>query len=490
MSFPSPRRASGGAAEVLVVALGPGPPPEDVVAAFAADERPFALLGAWAGGGALLGSEPMVVAPAGGVGGPRRHAERRQAPSGVAADVDPFDVLDSVPLRPPGTPGAPGGGDAVGGGWFGYLGHQCAAHVEALPAPGPRPVPVAPFALGFYDHVLRYRSPEGQWYFEALVTPQRAATLEGRIELFRERLRITGGRTPCAAPQGVHLPGCGTFECGPFDVLPGRDEHEDAVRRALDYIAAGDVYQVNLCVRLEAAFAGDPAGLFAAAVRRLRPPYAAFVGTPGVAVASLSPELFLATVGRRVRTSPIKGTIPRPGDAPAAVAARRALEANPKDRAENVMIVDLMRNDLGRVCDFGTVRVPALYRVEAHPGVWHLVSDVVGELREDAGPGTLLRACFPPGSVTGAPKVRATEILTELEAAAREVGMGAVGYASPIGRQEWNVAIRTFEMAAGRIWLSVGGGIVADSDPAGEYRECGAKARPLLEAIVADAAGL
>ncbi len=220
----------------------------------------------------------------------------------------------------------------------------------------------------------------------------------------------------------------------------------------------------------------------------LNPPYAAFVGVsaPGAghaAVASLSPELFLRRTGDTVTSKPIKGTARRADDEAAAAAQRAELEASTKNRAENVMIVDLVRNDLSRVCAPGSVSVPVLLGPEPHPGVWHLVSTVTGTLRPGAGDGDLLRAAFPPGSVTGAPKVRALEIIDELETTAREAYTGAIGYRSPVAGLELNVAIRTFEFAAGKAWIGAGGGIVADSDPAGEYAECLIKATPLLNAL-------
>src|SRR5690606_35487472 len=186
-------------------------------------------------------------------------------------------------------------------------------------------------------------------------------------------------------------------------------------------------------------------------------------------------------VGRDVATSPIKGTRPRVG--PEAERMRSQLDGSEKDRAENVMIVDLMRNDLGRVCDPGSIAVPRLFELEAHPGVWHLVSEVTGTLRAEVGDGGLLRASFPPGSVTGALKVRAMEIIAEVEATAREVYTGAIGMVSPAAGAEWNVAIRTFEVAGDAVWLGVGGGIVAESDPDAELAECLTKASPLVEAL-------
>ncbi|MEO8095539.1 MAG: chorismate-binding protein, partial [Pseudolysinimonas sp.] len=227
--------------------------------------------------------------------------------------------------------------------------------------------------------------------------------------------------------------------------------------------------------RLEAPYSGDPLDVFCAGVEVLAPAYAAYVCSPEGAIACMSPELFLRRTGDEVLSSPIKGTAALDTD-PA------ELVASAKDRAENVMIVDLMRNDLGRVSVPGSVRVPAITRAERH-SVWHLVSDVVGHVARGVRDSDLLRATFPPGSVTGAPKVRAMEIINELEPTAREAYTGAIGHVSASAGLELNVAIRTFEFAAGRVWLGVGGGIVADSIPEGEYAECLVKARPLIEAI-------
>ena len=203
----------------------------------------------------------------------------------------------------------------------------------------------------------------------------------------------------------------------------------------------------------------------------------------------MSPELFLRRAGGTVLTSPIKGTCARSPDEAVAAAQRAELAGSAKNRAENVMIVDLMRSDLGRVSRPGTVSVPRLAAAEPHPGIWHLVSDVRGLLADGQDNAGLIAATFPPGSVTGAPKVRALEVIGELEAVPREVYTGAIGFRSPVAGLELNVAIRTFEFAAGRIWLGAGGGIVADSDPAAEYAECLLKAGPLLAAVGARWAG-
>jgi len=408
----------------------------------AGDERPFALVGRWAGAAALAGSAPVRVA---------------------AAAEDPFAVLDAQPR----VAGAPAG--FVGGGWFGILGYGLGRRLEVLGPPPPLRESLPAAALAFYDHLLRL-DVEGRWWFEALWTDERADALEARLSLLRARL--TGG-VAAPAPVGGSV----------WRSEPTTAGHARAVQACRTRIAAGDLFQANLALRLRAAFDGDPVHLFTKGVAALRPDRAAFVGCPEGAVASLSPELFVARDGDDLLSAPIKGTRPMPAEPAAAAAQRSALAESAKDRAENVMIVDLVRNDLGRVCEPGSVRVAALAEPRAHTGVWHLVSEVVGRRRAGIGDGDLVRALFPPGSVTGAPKLAAMDVVSELESAARQTFCGAIGFAGPVAGLELSVAIRTFECRDGNAWLDVGGGVVADSDPQGEAAECLAKARPLLAAI-------
>ncbi|MGH7858848.1 MAG: anthranilate synthase component I family protein, partial [Candidatus Binatia bacterium] len=250
-----------------------------------------------------------------------------------------------------------------------------------------------------------------------------------------------------------------------------RDGFESAVGVIKDHLTRGDCYQVNLTRRLECETDADPLALFSALRARNPAPHEALVRVGDIAVVSASPERFLRRDGRRVETRPIKGTGTDAG----------ALARSPKDQAENVMITDLARNDLGRVCEYGSVHVPALCAVEAHPGLFHLVSTVTGTLRPDVGTGDLVRATFPPASVTGCPKPRVLEIIESLEPVRRGVYCGAVGFIdTDRGVVDLNVAIRTFTIAGGRTYFGVGGGIVADSDPAAEWEETELKARRLL----------
>jgi para-aminobenzoate synthetase / 4-amino-4-deoxychorismate lyase len=289
--------------------------------------------------------------------------------------------------------------------------------------------------------------------------------LEERRELLASRLASPPSRRPVS-----------------LDAFRPSGGHRAAVAECRERIAAGEVFQANVCMRLDDGFDGDPAQLFCRLADELRPSRGAFVAGPWGAVASMSPELFLRRDERSVWSEPIKGTARRGADGSDDEGRRTALAGSEKDRAENMMIVDLMRNDLGRVCEYGSVHVDGLAEARPGPGVWHLVSRVSGTLRPDVGNAELRRATFPPGSVTGAPKVQTLRVIHELESTGREVYTGAIGYASPLAGLELSVAIRTFELSGGRAWLGAGGGITWSSDPDGELDECLAKAAPLIAA--------
>ena len=424
--------------------------PELVLAALAHEPYLCCLSGVWAGGGTIIASEPLRVAE---------------------ADEDPFALLDELPRVAAGRAEAFG---AVGGGWFGWLGYRLAARVEEIPLVSERPVPLPDFHLAYYDHVL-HQDGYGFWWFEALATPARSAELEERLEFLRRRVadqRFAGAASASRGPSPLRLRS---------EVA---EHHLQAVAECRERIAAGEIFQANICQRLEGEYDGSATELLRSALIGGRvPQYTAAFDTPTGGVVSLSPELFLRRQGRYVRSGPIKGTVHRPNDPERAVLSLRQLQASAKDAAEHVMIVDLMRNDLGRVCEYGTVNAPRRPTAEAHPGLWHLVTTVEGRLRREVGNAALLQAAFPPGSVTGAPKVQALKVIAELEPTGREVYTGAIGYASPLAGLELNVAIRTLELSGGRLWLGVGGGIVADSDPQAELEETLVKARPVAAAI-------
>jgi len=312
------------------------------------------------------------------------------------------------------------------------------------------------FRFGLYGRVLTFFHDEGRWMDEG-----------GLEEMMGE-------------PAGMEDEGiCFQPE------MAGKD-YEAMVRRAQEYIGSGDIYQVNLAHRLSGIWSGrvEQALGFYARLRECSPaPYAGLMFSNGRVIASSSPELFLRIEGREVVTRPIKGTRPRAGDAAADAVAARELGESAKERAELVMITDLERNDLGQVCDYGSVVVRELLKLERYAQVHHLVSTVTGRLREEVDAIGALRACFPGGSVTGAPKKRAREIIAELEAGERGVYTGAIGYVGYEGRSAFNIAIRTAVLERdGRAHFHAGAGIVADSQPRKEWEETMWKAAGLLRA--------
>ena len=342
----------------------------------------------------------------------------------------------------PGVPGAEG--SAVGGGWFGYLSYPDAGADGA----GPR-IPEA--AGGWTDCVLRY-DDDGCWWFESLG----GAPMPRWLAL---------ALTQSAPPADWHVDW----------TAPDRVAHRAGVLDCLDAIAAGEVYQACVCTRFDGTFTGSTLDFFADAVASTAPARAAYLAGAWGAVASLSPELFLRRHGDTVTSSPIKGTLPRHAD-PA------ALRDSVKDVAENIMIVDLVRNDLSRIAVTGSVSVPELLAVKPAPGVWHLVSTVTAQVPSTLPMPAMLGATFPPASVTGTPKTRARELLSQWEPTRRGIYCGTVGFASPVAGTELNVAIRTVEFdSTGHAVLGVGGGITADSDPDAEWQECLHKAAPTVD---------
>lgn len=247
-----------------------------------------------------------------------------------------------------------------------------------------------------------------------------------------------------------------------------------------DYLRSGDCYQINLAQRFHASYSGDEWQAYLTLRSNNAAPFSAFLRLPQGAVLSLSPERFLQLKAGQVETKPIKGTRPRFTDPLLDQQSAAQLQAAPKDRAENVMIVDLLRNDLGKHCVPGTVKVPALFAIESFPAVHHLVSTITGTLSPNADACDLLRGAFPGGSITGAPKVRAMQIIAELEPNSRSVYCGAVGYINSKGDMDTNIAIRTLVMAQGQAYCWAGGGIVADSEVNAEYEETFHKVNKIL----------
>jgi para-aminobenzoate synthetase component 1 len=347
-------------------------------------------------------------------------------------------------------------------------------------------------ALRFIDHNRRYQGRAGRWagyisydmgrLFEPL--PQRAVDDLGwpwfifghcpddgwasvpptpsPAEYVTAQKHSAGGNTPATSPPS-------TFT---------REAYLSACRRVLDYISAGDVFQVNLSQRFTLPWTESPWAIYGRLREKTPAAYGGCLDLGDRALICNSPELFLRVeADGRVTTRPIKGTRPR------GQGMEEELRRSIKDQAELNMIVDLQRNDLGRVCRIGSVQVPRPRDIETHPTVHHGVATVTGQLREDVGFVELLAATFPGGSITGAPKIRAMEIIDELEPVRRGPYCGAIGYLDADGTLQFNIAIRTMAAAGGRIHLPVGGGIVADSDPAAEYEETLVKARAMFAAL-------
>ncbi|MBW2372534.1 MAG: aminodeoxychorismate synthase component I, partial [Deltaproteobacteria bacterium] len=368
------------------------------------------------------------------------------------------------------------------GGAVGWLGYELAQDLDRVSLRAADDLGLPDAALLFVDRLVAFDHEAGEAWALGLGFAEDAAGARRRAEQAARNLaaRLDGAAAPCSpATAGRTRP---VDARGAFD----ESSYPKAVEAIREQIALGRVYQACLTQRLEAVFEGDALELYRALRERNPAPFAAFLELPEVAVVGSSPERFLC-VGSdgAVESRPIKGTRPR-GDTPEEDAAlRRALLASEKDRAENLMIVDLVRNDLGRVCRTGSVRVPELFRLEAFATVHQMVSVVEGRLRADRDALDAVAAAFPPGSMTGAPKLAALEILDALEPVRRGVYSGALGYLDARGGLDLCVVIRTLLVRGGRAWLHAGGGVVADSHPLAEYRESLDKARALLEALAA-----
>jgi para-aminobenzoate synthetase component 1 len=360
------------------------------------------------------------------------------------------------------------------GGMIGYLGYDLAPRLERLPRRSGRDSRMPDIRLALYDTAVTVDHATGAvelWAFDLVD--------EGHGETAS---RLRGWANALARPIAWTPP---VSRLSPLESNFTREGYIAAVRRVLDYIAAGDVFQVNLSQRFTANGVPDPLDLYLRLKAKSPAPFSAFLQWDDLAIVSASPEWFYQTRGEQLVTRPIKGTRPR-GRVPLEDAQlAQELRTSPKDRAELTMIVDLERNDLGRVCQYGSIRVIDPLTVESFAQVHHLVATVEGAIRPGAGPIDVVRALFPGGSITGAPKIRSMQIIDELEPTRRSLYTGAIGYFSRGGTSAFNIAIRTMLVEGDRVSYQVGGGIVADSDPEAEYRETLHKGRGLREVLEA-----
>ncbi len=483
----------------LVVELRDPPDPVDCCERLAG--LPYRLFLDSAVSGARLGRHSFVVAdPIAVVRSTGATTELIDLLGGTTRRVadDALGAVRSLlaPHHAPPVPGLP----PFQGGAAGYVAYEWGRVLERIPASRHDDLSLPDVVLGVYDWVLAWDHDAGRAWLISTGLPERepaarARRAAERLAMVQDRLAGAPGAgasrtqdSPVDVERAPSHPVAGVVAGDALALRSSftREGYLDAVARVREYILAGDIFQANLSQRFEAPLREPPWALY----RRLRvrnaAPFAAFVDFPEALILSASPERFLRVDPEgEVETRPIKGTRPR-GTGPEHDAhLGRALSESAKDRAENLMIVDLMRNDLSRVCAPGTVRVPELFRLEGYATVHHLVSTVVGRLEPGADALTLLRAAFPGGSITGAPKVRAMEIIAELEPSARGVYCGSVGYWSLTGALDTSIAIRTAVVRDGTVYFSAGGGIVADSDPEQEYRETLDKARGIIDVLAA-----
>jgi len=384
---------------------------------------------------------------------------------------DPFALLKRALAVDP----ACGGELPFCGGAIGYFGYDLARRLERLPAVAEDAERIPELAVGIYDWAVVVDHVERRsWLVGQGRDPDTDLKWSRLVAMFsdppRERSRAPFRITSPVASNLTH------------------DAYARAFRKIRGYIHDGDCYQVNLAQRFSAAASGDP-WLAYQRLRIINPaPFSAYLNTPYAQILSASPERFLKVEDGRVETKPIKGTRPRAGHARLDAELVEELRASGKDRAENLMIVDLLRNDLSKNCALGSVKVPKLFEVESYATVHHLVSTVTGELRAGRDAIDLLRGCFPGGSITGAPKLRAMQIIEELEPHRRGIYCGAIGYIGFDGGMDANIAIRTLVYSQGSIRFWAGGGIVADSKLEEEYQETFDKAAAMLKLLQQSAA--
>jgi para-aminobenzoate synthetase component 1 len=434
----------------------------------------------------FLGSEPFLVMSSRGseitlVRG-REHKVQHGNPFDAMGKLLEIYKLDHCPAPIPFLGGA-----------VGYFSYDLCHFIERLPSTAIDDFKLPESYFAFYDAIMAFDHLEGKAYLVATGFPemeeeQRLRRARMRLEEMKAWLYAASPSQEASLPQRERL---GEGESQPIlrkgEILLksnfSPEEYIKAVNRVRDYIAAGDVFQVNLSQRFEADLEIPPYELY----KRLRivnpAPFASYLNFLGVAIVSASPERFLKVQGDLVETRPIKGTRPRGRDPVEDERLAQELTHSIKDRAENVMIVDLERNDLGRVCHNGTIKVTELAILETFPTVFHLTSTIVGRLRRGKSNIDLLKATFPGGSITGAPKVRAMEIIDELEPTKRSVYTGSIGYLSFNEDMDINIVIRTFLIKEGKAYFQVGGGIIYDSDSEAEYMETLDKAKALIRAL-------
>ncbi|MEW5947010.1 MAG: anthranilate synthase component I family protein [bacterium] len=376
---------------------------------------------------------------------------------------------------------------AFAGGAVGFISYEARMLFEKLPCANPDDVGTPDFLFCFFDDFAAFDMKTGSAFAVAVARlgeetniPDAYGRALGRLDALASKLRAPPAAAPGAGRAGLLSPIESNFT---------QKEYEDIVRRAKKYIAAGDIYQANLSQRLSVTTDVPAFDLYRTLLKINPSPFGGCLEFDGFDVVSSSPERLVWTAGGTVETRPIAGTRPRGKDPREDVALSAELILNEKERAEHIMLVDLERNDLGRVCAYGTVRVDELMALEKYSHVIHIVSNVTGTLEKGRDRFDVIRACFPGGTITGVPKVRCMEIIDELENLRRGLYTGSIGYLSYNGAMDLNIVIRTFVIKDRRAHVQVGAGIVADSDPEREYHETMHKAEALLKTLEKVSAG-
>jgi len=468
---PSLNVGFGRIADIEVRPLAPPPGVQDLADLFGAiRRRPYAMLLLSGGeldcaGYSLMGWDPFLVLQAKGT-----QVSWTLPGSSQECRGNPFTVLEDalaaleLPGETPLNPMAAGG--------LGFLAYDLKNHLEILPQTAADDLHLPDLVMAFPRRLVVHDRRGGQFR-------------EVRVIHEDARGRRSGGANE-AIPWGEVAEPLGPYQVGPLSSNFSREAYLAAIRRIRDYIRQGDVYQVNLAQRFSFPFAGEAYTLFRRLFQLNPAPFYAFLNCGDFRVLSTSMERFLCRRGDYLETRPIKGTRPRGATPEEDAALRRELQDSPKDDAELSMIVDLLRNDLGKVCEPRTVRVAEHKRLEAYQNVYHLVSIITGRVRPGVGAADILRATFPGGSITGCPKIRAMEIIDELEPQVRQVYCGAIGYLGLHRNLDLNVAIRTAIINGGQAHFAVGGGVVYDSREQDEYEETLHKGRTLFRLIEQD----
>lgn len=392
------------------------------------------------------------------------HLYQRDANRRLGLPGKPLDVLSGILAErsvPPSTE------TPFPGGFFGYFGYDLTHQIEELPRDSQRDLPIPDLYLDWIDLTAVYDHDKRRMVLASLNPEEDLSTLEQAVRDSQQMPLNQKTLTVLQPPRS-------TIEQAHFEAM---------VRCAKEYIAAGDVYQVNLSCRFDGRVDTSSQALYQR-LRAVNPsPFACLLRYPGFEIISSSPERLVSLQGRLAEARPIAGTRPRGLNPPRDSQLEQELLAHPKERAEHIMLLDLMRNDLGKVCRGGSIEVDELMVLERYSHVSHIVSNVRGELRDDMGPFDLLKATFPGGTITGVPKKRCMEIIDELEPLGRGSYTGSAGYISATGDMDLNILIRSYQLLGQILTYQVGAGIVADSIPAKEWQECLAKGTALKKAL-------